>query len=80
LTWPRSVSESDRPTVYGRLTTLVPPPPGVTREGILRLNRTMLDSWWNALDLGDIGLWCHFEQSWTDPHTGPLTSHQRQAK
>ncbi len=74
------VSESDRPTVYSRLTTLVPPPPGVTREGILRLNRTMLDSWWNALDLGDIGLWRHFEQSWTDHHPGPLTSHQRQTK
>jgi hypothetical protein len=61
------VSESDRPIVYGRLTALVPPPPGVTRDGILHLNRTMLDSWWNALDLGDIGLWRHFEQSWTDP-------------
>jgi hypothetical protein len=70
------ISESDRPIVYGRLTALVPPPPGVTREGIFHLNRTMLDSWWNALDLGDIGLWRRFEQSWT----GPANHHQRPPK
>jgi hypothetical protein len=66
------VGESDRPTVYGRLAELVPPPPGVTREGILRLDRTMLDSWWNAMDFGNIGLWRHFEQSWI----GSTTSKQ----
>jgi hypothetical protein len=63
------VGEADRPAVYDRLAALVPPPPGVTRENTLRLDRTMLDVWWNALDLGDIGLWRHFEQSWAD--TGP---------
>jgi hypothetical protein len=58
------VSNAERPGVFDRLTTLVPPPTGVTREGILRLDTTMLDSWWNALDLGDISLWRHWEQSW----------------
>ena len=59
------VSSAERPAVYNRLAALVPPPPGVTREGILRLDIIMLDSWWNALDLGDISLWRHWEQSWT---------------
>jgi hypothetical protein len=59
------VSATERPSVYNRLAALVPPPSGVTREGILRLDITMLDSWWNALDLGDISLWRHWEQSWT---------------
>jgi hypothetical protein len=59
------VGSVERSAVYERLATLVPPPPGVTREGILRLDLTMLDSWWNALDLGDISLWRRWEQSWT---------------
>jgi hypothetical protein len=59
------VAAAERPDVYDRLAALVPPPSGVTREGILRLDRAMLDSWWNALDLGDISLWRHWEQSWT---------------
>ncbi len=59
------VNGVERSAVYDRLAALVPPPPGVTREGILRLDLTMLDSWWNALDLGDISLWRHWEQSWT---------------
>ena len=68
------VSESDRLIVYSRLAGLVPPPPGVTREGILHLDRNMLDSWWNALDLGDISLWRHFEQSWSEPGAIPATN------
>ena len=59
------VNNADRPSVYDRLAALVPPPAGVTRDGILRLDTNMLDSWWNALDLGDISLWRHWEQSWT---------------
>jgi len=59
------VSEVDRQAVFERLSMLIAPPASVTREGILRLDRAMLDSWWNALDLGDIGLWRHWERSWT---------------
>ena len=57
--------DADRFAVFDRLAALVPPPAGVTREGIQRLDRATLDAWWNALDLGDIGLWRHWEQSWT---------------
>jgi FecR protein len=59
-----------RAQVYDRLATLVPPPPGVTREGILSLDPQMLDLYWNALDLGDISLWRYWEQS-SDPHAQP---------
>jgi hypothetical protein len=59
------VTSTERPAVYDRLAALVPPPRDVTRESILRLDNTMLDSWWNAFNLGDISLWRHWEQSWT---------------
>jgi FecR protein len=51
--------------VYDRFAVLVPPPPGVTRDAVLHLDRTTLDSWWSALDLGDVSLWRHWEQTWT---------------
>jgi FecR protein len=54
---------SDRARVYDRFANLVPPPPGVTRDGILHLDQPMLDLWWNALNLGDIYLWRYWEQS-----------------
>ena len=74
------VDESDRPAVYDRLDALVPSPRAVTRAGILRLDRAMLDSWWNALDLGDISLWRHFEQSWTAPGTPSKVDRESQPK
>jgi anti-sigma factor RsiW len=46
-----------RSNVYDRLASLVPAPDGVTREGILRLERDMLDLWWNALGLDDASWW-----------------------
>jgi hypothetical protein len=65
------VTTPERSAVYDRLVALVPAPPGITREGILRLDITMLDSWWNAFGLGDISLWRHWEQSWTGPEGQP---------
>ncbi len=59
------VSDADRPGVYDRLAVLAPPPAGVTREGILRLDRQMLDSWWNSLGFGDVSLWRPFERDWS---------------
>ena len=38
---------------------------GVTREGILRLDRPMLDDWWNSLGFGDIYLWRTYERDWS---------------
>jgi hypothetical protein len=61
------VSDADRPGLYDRLTALAPPPPGVTREGILRLDRQMLDTWWNSFGFGDIYLWRTYERDWSQP-------------
>lgn len=61
------VDASDRNRVYDRLANLVPPPPAVTRPGIMNLNQTMLDIWWNELGLGDVSLWRTFERSWPEP-------------
>jgi hypothetical protein len=61
------VSDVDRPAVYDRLASLAPPPEGVTREGILRLNRPMLDAWWSSFGFGDIYLWRTYERDWSQP-------------
>jgi hypothetical protein len=55
------VGDEERPMVYKRLVALVPAPDGTTREGMLRLDPTMMDAWWNAFDLGDIGVWRFWE-------------------
>lgn len=39
------VAREDRGVVYDTLANLVPPPAGVTREGILSKNKKMLDAW-----------------------------------
>ena len=54
---------TDRARVYTRLAALVPPPRGVTRQGILLLDQPMLDLWWNTLGFGDIAIWRYWEQS-----------------
>ena len=58
------VSDEDLRGVYDRLTSLAPPPKDVTREGILRLDQKMLDSWWNSLGYGDVYLWHMYERTW----------------
>jgi len=55
--------DAQRERVYDRLAALVPPPSGVTSEGILALDAKMLDRYWNALELGDISIWRFWEQS-----------------
>jgi len=42
---------ADRARVYDRMTELVPPPAGVTREGVMALNPQELDSWKDKLEL-----------------------------
>jgi hypothetical protein len=39
------VDGADRARVYDRLAGFFPPPAGVTREGVLALNQSMLDAW-----------------------------------
>jgi hypothetical protein len=63
------VGESERGAVYDRLATLVAPPSEVTRDGILRLDQKMMDSWWNQLGLGDVSLWRTWERSWSPAKT-----------
>lgn len=40
----------DRARVYDRMAELIPPPQGVTREGVLALDQRMLDSWKDKLE------------------------------
>jgi hypothetical protein len=65
-------SGAERVRVYARFAALVPPPQGVAREGILRLDSHMLDLYWNALDLGDIAIWRYWEQS-SGSHPAPAS-------
>jgi glucose/arabinose dehydrogenase/anti-sigma factor RsiW len=44
-----AVDDSLRPVVFDRLVALVPPPPGVTRAGVLALDRRMINRWWDEL-------------------------------
>jgi len=55
------VNGDDRVLVYERMVELVPPPPGVTREGVLALDQQMLDSWKGKL-----------ETSWSDYSSPPM--------
>jgi FecR protein len=59
------VSDAERPALYDRLAVLAPPPADVTREGTLRLDQKMLDSWWNSLGYGDVYLWHMYERTWS---------------
>lgn len=59
------VDEGQRVRVYDRLAELAPPPSNLTKDGILRLDQSMLDLWWNALGFDDISIWRHWEHSWS---------------
>jgi hypothetical protein len=45
------VSGEDRIRVFEKMAAFVPPPEGVTREGVLQLDQKMLESWRDALGL-----------------------------
>ena len=49
------VNGEDRARVYDKLAAFAPPPAGVTREGVLRLDQTMLDTWRQTLEPEWIG-------------------------
>ena len=51
------VRGEERGRVFDRMAELVPPPDGVTREGILRGDRRMLELWWDRLGLLEIDWW-----------------------
>lgn len=43
-------NDAERERVYERLAALVPPPPDITREGVMRLDKRMLDRWKESVD------------------------------
>lgn len=62
------VSENDRALVFERMAALAPPPSGVTREGALRLDESMLRLWKGELDniwTGDSSLRKGWINTWT---------------
>jgi hypothetical protein len=68
-------SAAQRDQVYARFAALCPPPAGVTRDGVLNLDQSMLDLWWNSLGLGEISTWRFWEQSASpkpSPNSQPL--------
>jgi hypothetical protein len=70
---------AERAQVYARFAALVPPPKGVTHAGILNLDQSMLDLWWNSLGLGDISVWRFWEQS-ASPQPSPNSQQLLQKK
>jgi len=56
------VTEQERAQVYDRLAVLVSPPTGVTRDGVTRLDRKMLDDWWDQMGLGQSWWWRMWER------------------
>lgn len=55
------VEGDDRARVYERMAELTPPPSGVTREGVLKLDQRMLDAWKEKLEL-----------NWSDYSSPPM--------
>jgi hypothetical protein len=45
------VNAAERALVFDRMAVLVPPPDGVSREGVMALNQQMLDTWKSKLEL-----------------------------
>jgi hypothetical protein len=58
------VLPADRDRVFDTLAKFVPPPPGVTREGIRAGRRDQLDAWWNRLGLDTASWWRTWKQQW----------------
>jgi len=68
------VNEIERGLIYDRMAALVPPPPEVTREGIIKLDQKMLDEWKNDLDLQwlreDVPIW---RKAWRKAWSGAMS-------
>jgi hypothetical protein len=59
-----SRTKGERGRVFDRLAALVPPPAGVSREGILAGDRRMLDAWWESLGLDSANWWRMWQAPW----------------
>jgi FecR-like protein len=60
------VDASDRAAVVDALADQVAMPDGVTRDAVVRLDKTALDRWWDTLGLGDTTWW----RMWKKPVPG----------
>jgi hypothetical protein len=60
------VPAQERDRVFDRLATFAAPPAGVTRDGIRRGDKAMLDAWWDAFGLGSTSLWRTWRQQWKE--------------
>lgn len=60
------VEPDERDRVFDRLAAFVPPPAGVTRDGVRGGRREMLDRWWDELGFGSMQLWRGWRQHWRD--------------
>ncbi len=69
------VGEAERGRVFDRLAELVPPPEGVTREGVVGGDSGMRDLWWAELGLGSAEFW----RNWTSPWSSLGQETTRQA-
>ena len=70
------VEGNERGLVYDRLAALAPPPPGVTREGVLQLDEKMLRLWKGHLD----SIWTGaspLKKGWIDAWTRGLEKIKR---
>ncbi|HLY62752.1 MAG TPA: FecR domain-containing protein [Terriglobia bacterium] len=48
----RGMSEPERALIYDRLAALIPPPPGVSREPMVRGDNYMVGLWWDLMGVG----------------------------
>lgn len=58
------VALADRGRLFDRMRELTPPPGKVTRDGVLVLEREMLESWWDSLGLGETNWWKLWKRRW----------------
>jgi hypothetical protein len=57
--------DASRARAYDVLSAVAPPPPGVTRDAVMRGDREALDAWWDSLGLGETRLWRTWMQEWS---------------
>ena len=65
------VSGDDRAAVVEALAARVPPPPGVSRDAVLRLDRAALDQWWDTLGLDEASWWRKWKQPLASSTSNP---------
>jgi len=58
------VRPAERGRVFDRLAQFVPPDAGITRDGVVRGDRAMLEAWWDQLDLQPLSWWRTWERPW----------------